>query len=142
MLALLLLLPLAALAAILLGAPAKLAAFLAALGNFLLSAALAVRFVPGTPGFQFEQRAVWAAFDGTGSLSPTLPPIVCHLGIDGLSLPLLLAATLVTLAAVLLTPKRLAQGTATFYGLLLVLAEGLVGVFVSLDLFSSPSSPR
>ena len=69
MLTLLLLIPAAAIAAIVAGAPAKRTALAATGINLFLGALLAVRFVPGAPGFQFEQSIPAANQDKIGSIS-------------------------------------------------------------------------
>jgi NADH-quinone oxidoreductase subunit M len=57
---------------------------LAALAGFLVSLPLLQRFQNGVPGFQFEERANWI---------PTLG-VHYHIGIDGISLLLVMLTTL------------------------------------------------
>jgi NADH-quinone oxidoreductase subunit M len=81
-------------------------------------------FRPGTPGFQFEERLPW--YEPWG--------IYWHLGIDGISLPLVVLTTL-------LVPLALAASTGItrrrkeFVAYTLALEAGLIGVFLALDLF-------
>ena len=81
-------------------------------------------FRPGEPGFQFVERTAW--------YEPWA--IYWHLGVDGISLPLVLLTTL-------LVPIALAASTAIshrlkeFVAYTLLLEAGLIGVFLSLDLF-------
>ena len=133
MLTLLLVIPAAALVLILCGAPAKATALGAAAANFLLSLWVAIQYVPGEtpaaayPVFEFEHSLLWASLPG-------LPPIHYHVGIDGISLPLVLLATLVTLAAVWVTPATVARARE-YFSYVLLISLGVVGAFVSLDLF-------
>jgi len=127
MLILLLLLPTLAVAAIMLGAPAKKTALIASVLNLLVSIVIAIQFVPAAPGYQFEQIFPWASLAG-------LPTIHFHIGIDGISLPLVLLSTVVTLAAVAVSPCDIAR-PAEFFSYVLLISLGVVGAFVSLDLF-------
>jgi len=83
-----------------------------------------VEFAVGEPGFQMVERAVWYAPWG----------LSWYLGIDGISLPLVVMTAL-------LVPIALAASTAITYRLkefviyTLLLEAGLIGVFLSLDLF-------
>jgi len=127
MLTLLILIPLLAIAAIACGSPAKPTALAAVTLNLLLGVALAIRFVPGAAGFQFEQLHAWAALPG-------LPPIQYHVGVDGINLPLLLLALVVSFAAVAVSPVAVMRD-AEFYAYVLLICAGVAGMFASLDLF-------
>ena len=63
------------------------------------------------------------------------PPIHYHVGIDGLSLWLVLLTTLLTPIAVLVSWKSIEHRAKEFFAFLILLEFGLIGVFVSLDLF-------
>jgi len=63
------------------------------------------------------------------------PQIHYHVGVDGLSLWLVLLSTLLTPIAVLVSWRYIQHRVKEFYALLLLLEFGLVGVFVALDLF-------
>ena len=116
--------PLAAALAILLGAPARRTALWAA--GFTLAAAFALYL-----GFEANQR---------GFQMVTSFPISSDwninftLGLDGLSLMMLLLTALVTFAAVWFTGE-IAQHQNAFYACLLFIAAGALGAFASLDLF-------
>ncbi|MEP6956887.1 MAG: NADH-quinone oxidoreductase subunit M, partial [Chthoniobacterales bacterium] len=116
--------PLLAALAILAGAPARLTA-LAAAGAVLLAAFAAwASFDVGAPGFQYLTSLPMSA---EWRLSFTL-------GLDGLSLIMILLTAIVTLAAVWFTGKIETHEHA-FYACLLLIATGALGAFASLDLF-------
>jgi NADH-quinone oxidoreductase subunit M len=93
--------------------------------EFLLSLLLLFGFQTGTAAFQFEENRAWI---------PS-PPIFYHLGIDGISLFLVLLTTFLMPLAVLASWKSIDSRVKAFFATLLALETGLVGVFVSLDLF-------
>ncbi len=118
------LLPLAAAIAILLGMPARRTALWAS-GLTVLGTAFAWF------GFEPNQR--------TYQMVTSVPVsadwnINFTLGVDGLSLMLLLLTALVTLAAVWFT-HGIAEHRNAFYACLLFIAAGAMGAFASLDLF-------
>ncbi len=133
MLTLFLIFPALAIAAIVAKAPPKAAALLATGANLVLALYFACHFVPGGGGFQFEETAAWA---GTAQNGPGfgLPPIHYHVGLDGISLPLVLLAALVSFCAVAVTPRETARG-AEFFACVLLISLGVIGAFFSLDLF-------
>ncbi len=57
------------------------------------------------------------------------------LGMDGISLLLVILTALVTVVAMLVSWRSIAERTALHYLLLLVMETGILGVFLSLDLF-------
>src|SRR6202011_4355817 len=63
------------------------------------------------------------------------PPIRYHVGLDGLSLWLVLLTTLLTPVSVLASWKHIDHRVKEFFAFLILLEFGLIGVFVSLDLF-------
>jgi len=93
--------------------------------SFVLSLHLPAHFHRDTPGFQFEQNVRWI---------PT-PNIHYHLGIDGISLWLVVLTTFLTPLCVLISWRSIQERVKEFFILLLVLETALIGVFVSLDLF-------
>lgn len=117
---LLLLVPLAAAVFVLLGAPARPLALGAAGLNFLVVLAQCATY--RTP-FHFT------LFDVLPSLD-----LKFLVGMDGLSLMMVLLTTTVTLAAVWMTPK-VEQGENAFYSCLLFISAGALGAFISFDLF-------
>jgi NADH-quinone oxidoreductase subunit M len=90
---------------------------------FILSLMLFIAFNRTTGGVQFEEKYLWIA------------PINAyyHLGVDGLSLPLLLLTTFLGFLAVLISWK-VHQRPREFFAWLLLLETSIIGVFVSLDL--------
>jgi NADH-quinone oxidoreductase subunit M len=123
----LLLAPLAAIILILLGAPARKAASLAAAFNLVYSIGL-IWFYPATPGgYQYVMDYRWVTMAG-------LPPIHFHLGVDGISLPLVFLTSIVTFAAVAISPGFVRR-SSEYYCYLLLMSLGAMGAFISLDLF-------
>src|SRR6185437_7498178 len=92
-----------------------------ALVEFLLSLLLIRGFMPGTAAYQFEEFRNWI---------PS-PPIHYHLGIDGISLFLVLLTTFLIPIAMLASWKSIGDKVQPFYITLLVLETGMIGVFVS-----------
>jgi NADH-quinone oxidoreductase subunit M len=92
---------------------------------FFASLHLPTHFRRPDSGFQFERDVPWI---------PT-PNIHYHMGIDGISLWLVVLTTFLTPLCVLISWKSIHERVKEFFILLLVLETGLIGVFVSLDLF-------
>ena len=116
--------PLLAAALILAGAPARKTAMGAAGLTLLATLFLFFGFQPGGQGFSHVTSIPISA---EWRLSFTL-------GIDGLSLIMILLTAIVTLAAVWFTGEIERRGNA-FYACLLLIASGAIGAFASLDLF-------
>jgi NADH-quinone oxidoreductase subunit M len=93
--------------------------------EFGLSLLLFRGFNSQVAGYQWEEFHAWIP----------QPPIHYHLGIDGLSLFLVLLTTLLTPISILASWKSIDQRVKGFFICLLVLETGVIGVFVSLDLF-------
>jgi NADH-quinone oxidoreductase subunit M len=100
--------------------PAGLLAAVVTLGAAL---AVAVQFSPGHRGYQFEENVPWIS-----DLS-----VAYHLGVDGISLWLILLNALLTVIAILAAGERIAQRRG-FIALLLLLEAGMAGVFLAADL--------
>jgi len=75
-------------------------------------------------GYQFVEKMPWVAQFG----------IDYHVGVDGMSLPLVLLTAVVMLTGVLIS-WGLDDRPREFFAFLFVLATGVFGVFVALDLF-------
>lgn len=75
-------------------------------------------------GYQFQERVDWLPAFG----------ISYYVGVDGISLPLLLMAGLVITSGVLVS-WRVDDRAREFFAFLMFLAASVVGVFCSLDLF-------
>ncbi len=65
----------------------------------------------------------------------SLPKIRYHIGVDGVSLWLVILTTLLTPLAILISFESIGSRIKEYYAFLLLLEFGLIGVFVSLDLF-------
>jgi len=93
--------------------------------TFLLSLLLPAHFNRNLQGFQFDKNVAWIP----------MPNIHYHIGIDGISLWLVLLTTFLTPLCVLISWKSIHGRVKEFFILLLVLETALTGVFVALDLF-------
>ncbi len=93
--------------------------------EFALSLPLFFQFGLDTAGMQFTERAPWIPEYG----------MEYYLGIDGISLFLVLLTTFLTLISVIASWKDIQEKVKEFMICLLFLETGMVGVFVSLDLF-------
>ncbi len=99
------------------------AAFLASLVPFGLSVWLWTQFNPSAPGFQFEEQYTW--YEAIHS--------TFHVGVDGLSLTMVLLTTLLTPLA-LLASFNITEKVKAYMMLFLFLEMGMLGVFLALDL--------
>ncbi len=93
--------------------------------TFVLSLHLAVHFHRGQEGFQFDVNHQWIS----------TPNIHYHMGIDGISLWLVVLTTFLTPLCVLISWKSVHDRVKEFFIILLILETALIGVFTSLDLF-------
>ncbi len=93
--------------------------------TFVLSLHLPVYFHRGQPGFQYEINTPWIS----------TPNIHYHMGIDGISMWLVVLTTFLTPLCVLISWKSVHDRVKEFFILLLILETALIGVFTSLDLF-------
>src|SRR6202158_696055 len=93
--------------------------------GFLVSLPLLRWFKPGWGGFTFEETADWIPSIGAKY----------HLGIDGISLLLVMLTTFLGMIAILSSWSAIQQRQKEYYILLLLLQTGMIGVFVSLDFF-------
>jgi NADH-quinone oxidoreductase subunit M len=75
-------------------------------------------------GYQFEERVPWIPALG----------ISYHVGVDGISLPLVLLTGIVIFTGVLIS-WGIDDRPREFFAFLFILATGVFGVFISLDLF-------
>jgi NADH-quinone oxidoreductase subunit M len=81
--------------------------------------------VRGQSGFQFERNIPWIAH----------PNIHYHLGIDGISMWLVILTTFLMPLCVLISWNSIGDRVKEFFILMLVLESAMIGVFVALDLF-------
>jgi len=93
--------------------------------EFLFSL-LMLRDVPiGVSGYHLEEMAKWI----------NEPPINYHLGVDGISMFLVILTTFLTPISVLASWENVEHRVKEFFVMLLMLEVGIVGVFLALDLF-------
>ena len=93
--------------------------------TFGLSLHLPAHFVYGHSGFQFEENRLWISN----------PAIRYHLGVDGISMWLVVLTTLLAPIGVLSSWRAIETRTKEFYFLFLLQQTAMIGVFISLDLF-------
>src|SRR5579862_5022790 len=93
--------------------------------EFVVSAGLWWTFDPAVSGWQNTLSVPW--IPGWG--------ITFSLGIDGLALVLILLTTFLLPLTVMGSWTSVRQKVPTFYALMLILTAGMLGVFMSLDLF-------
>ncbi|MDH3674108.1 MAG: NADH-quinone oxidoreductase subunit M [Anaerolineae bacterium] len=103
----------------------KWAALLISLLVLIISLPLYLNFDSSQPGFQFEEIRPWI---------PSLN-ISYHVGIDGISLFLVLLTTFLTAISILSSWTAITDQLKEYMALMLLLEAAVVGVFVSLDLF-------
>ena len=123
----LILLPLAGVVPILLGdeRTAKRTALVVTLLELVLSLGLWWAFDPQDGGMQLVSSAPWIPRWG----------IRYRVGIDGISLFMVLLTTVMMPLSVLASWTSITRRERAFYALMLALLTGLVGVFIALDLF-------
>jgi NADH-quinone oxidoreductase subunit M len=100
-------------------------ALLVGLATLALSLPLFLRFDAASADYQFEEYAVWIPALGVGY----------HIGIDGISLLLVLLTTFLSPIALASAWHAIEDRPKEFVITMLVLETGMLGVFVSLDLF-------
>jgi NADH-quinone oxidoreductase subunit M len=124
----LLVVPLAAILCIIIGRfPGRPTAGLAALLNLVISLGLIWNYPAAQGGYAYVMDYTWVTIQG-------LPPIHFHLGVDGISLPLVFLTGIVTLAAIAISPANIRR-SSEYYCYLLLMSLGAMGAFTSLDLF-------
>jgi NADH-quinone oxidoreductase subunit M len=80
-------------------------------------------YQPGVQGYQFVEQAIW--YEAIGSSY--------HLGVDGISVPMVMLTTLLTPLAILIS-WSIEDNVRSYMALFLLLETGMLGVFMSLDL--------
>jgi NADH-quinone oxidoreductase subunit M len=99
-------------------------ALLVSLVTFGLALHLPAHFAVGRGGFQFEINRPWI----------DRPAIFYHVGVDGLSLWLVVLTGLLAPIGVLASWNAIRERSKIFYALFLVQQTAMFGVFISLDL--------
>jgi NADH-quinone oxidoreductase subunit M len=95
------------------------------LAGFLISLLLVTNYDRAAAGYQFVARAAWIPSIGASYL----------IGIDGISLLMVLLTTLIGFLASLSSWNAIQDRVKEYYALFLLLQTALIGVFVSLDFF-------
>jgi NADH-quinone oxidoreductase subunit M len=93
--------------------------------TFGLTLHLPAHYLYGHPGFQFEVDIPWIAN----------PAIRSHLGVDGISLWLVVLTGFLAPLGVLASWNTIAHRTKEFYFFFLIQQTAMFGVFVALDMF-------
>jgi NADH-quinone oxidoreductase subunit M len=101
-------------------------ALVTSLVTFGLSLLLLAQFNPANPDIQLELKLPWVM---AGDI-----PIDFHVGMDGISLLMVLLTTLLSSIALLSTWTAVKDYVKSFMMVFLLLETGLLGVFISLDL--------
>jgi NADH-quinone oxidoreductase subunit M len=99
-------------------------ALAASLAEFAVSLLLLRGFDSANPDYQFPEFHRWIG-----------DSIHYHLGVDGISLFLVLLTTFLTPVAILCSWESIKENVKGFFVALLVIETAMIGVFVSLDLF-------
>lgn len=105
----------------------RLIALLTSVITFIFSVPLVVGFNRHRAAMQFVERTPWINSFGLN--------VEYHLGIDGLSLWLVVLTTVLTVVSVLAGWRAIDHHVREYLIFLLLLETGLLGVFVALDLF-------
>src|ERR1044071_6238705 len=93
--------------------------------GFMISLPLASRFHSGAAGFQMVESADWIPSLGVKYL----------IGVDGISLLLVLLTTLMGFIATLSSWSAIEDRVKEYYAMFLLLQTGMIVVFLSLDFF-------
>ena len=99
-------------------------ALLTGLTTFGLTLHLPAHFILGQPGFQYEINKPWIQS----------PAIFYHVGIDGLSLWMVVLTGLLAPIGVLASWNAIKERRKVYYSLFMVQQTAMFGVFISLDL--------
>ncbi|MDN3518852.1 NADH-quinone oxidoreductase subunit M [Aquisalimonas lutea] len=102
---------------------ARLVALLVSGLTFVLSLGLIIGFEPGTAAMQFVEKRPWVETLGVNYF----------LGVDGISMPLVVLSTFATLLVVLAAGSRIQYRPAMYLACFLIMEGIMVGVFSALD---------
>jgi len=102
---------------------ARWVALLTAVATFVLSIPLYTGFDPSTPAMQFVERMPWIASLNAEYL----------LGVDGISMPLILLTTFMTIPVVIAGWTVIEKRPAQYFAAFLILEGLMVGVFAAMD---------
>ncbi len=93
--------------------------------TFFISAFLFVSFDQTNPNFQFVYQTIWISQFDAGF----------RIGIDGMSLLLVMLTTFITPIAILSSFEAIKKREKEYYIMVLILQFAMTGVFIALDLF-------
>jgi NADH-quinone oxidoreductase subunit M len=93
--------------------------------EFIFSLLLLVKVPVSAKGYSLDEFHAWIH----------VPPINYHVGVDGLSMFLVILTTFLTPISILASWSSINHRVKEFFIMLLMLEVGVVGVFLSLDLF-------
>jgi NADH-quinone oxidoreductase subunit M len=102
-------------------------AVITALISFALSIWALLLFDPSNPNLQLNTNIPWIQVAGFN--------ISFQMGVDGLSILLILLTTLLSLISIVASWEPIKEGVKTYMIFFLILETGMLGVFLSLDLF-------
>jgi len=103
-------------------------ALITSLITFVLSLIMLIQFSPSDPGIQLEVLAPWIQVGSKWNID-------FHLGVDGISVLLILLTTFLTPISIASTWEAIDERVKEFMIFFLLLEVGMLGVFVALDLF-------
>jgi NADH-quinone oxidoreductase subunit M len=118
------------------GSVASLAISLALLGDYrklpdnAAGQRATVQSSPIQPRVEYRQPWLTIGGDAAGQGGATLE---FHLGLDGISVAMIVLTTLLTVACVLISWESIRERESEFYAALLILESGLIGVFAAFD---------
>jgi NADH-quinone oxidoreductase subunit M len=102
--------------------------------TFGLTLHLPAHFIAGQPGFQFEINRPWIDLNGSADFASHSSGIAYHVGVDGLSMWLVVLSGLLGPVGVLASWNAIKERKKVFYSLFMVQQTAMFGVFVALDL--------
>ena len=103
----------------------RMIAFATLLAEFVVSVGLWWTFDPANPEWQSRLRTPWIPSWG----------VTFDVGVDGIAMVMILLTTLTMVLSVLGSWTSIRTKTGSYYALLLILTTGMLGVFMSLDVF-------
>ena len=121
---------------------ARWVALMATVATFFVSWAVAAQYVAlppvastdrGPVSPQMVLRQTWLDLSQAGPHSPGVK-MEFYLGLDGISLALVMLTTILTFSSVLVSWTAIKDRAAEFYACLLILETGLIGVFCAFDI--------
>ena len=102
---------------------ARMLALATTVADFLIALPLWWLFEPSSSRMQFVEHVAWI----------TSPPIHYSLGVDGISLPLMLMTAALMPLCVLISWESIVTRVRTFMAVLLIMEAAMLGVFAALD---------